>query len=67
MAPAPAAGRELAVLARATRRDQAQLALASPLTGPSGDVIALIPRLARPPLGAELISRPLRRHEVQAA
>lgn len=27
----------------------------------SGDVIALIPRLARPPLGADLVARPLRR------
>ncbi|MEU4603975.1 LysR family transcriptional regulator [Kribbella sp. NPDC023972] len=36
----------------------------------SGDVIALIPRLARPPLGSELVSRPLRRQpkrEVHAA
>ena len=36
----------------------------------SGDVIALIPRLARPPLGEELVSRPLRRQpkrEVHAA
>ncbi|MEU4389534.1 LysR family transcriptional regulator [Kribbella sp. NPDC023855] len=36
----------------------------------SGDVIALIPRLARPPLGEELASRPLRRQprrEVHAA
>ena len=36
----------------------------------SGDVIALIPRLARPPLGAGLTSRPLRRQptrEVHAA
>ena len=36
----------------------------------SGDVIALIPRLARPPLGDGLVSRPLRRQptrEVHAA
>ena len=36
----------------------------------AGDVIALIPRLARPPLGDVLVSRPLRRQprrEVQAA
>ena len=36
----------------------------------AGDVIALIPRLARPPLGAGLVSRPLRRppkREVHAA
>jgi len=36
----------------------------------SGDVIALIPRLARPPLGEGLVSRPLRRQpkrEVHAA
>ncbi|HWO66365.1 MAG TPA: LysR substrate-binding domain-containing protein, partial [Umezawaea sp.] len=36
----------------------------------SGDVIALIPRLARPPLGGELVSRTLRRQpkrEVGAA
>jgi DNA-binding transcriptional LysR family regulator len=36
----------------------------------SGDVVALIPRLARPPLGAGLVSRPLRRQpkrEVHAA
>ena len=36
----------------------------------SGGVIALIPRLARPPLGEELVSRPLRRQptrEVHAA
>jgi DNA-binding transcriptional LysR family regulator len=36
----------------------------------SGDVIALIPRLARPPLGSELVARPLRRQpkrEVHAA
>jgi DNA-binding transcriptional LysR family regulator len=36
----------------------------------AGDVIALIPRLARPPLGKQLISRPLRRQpkrEVHAA
>lgn len=36
----------------------------------SGEVIALIPRLARPPLGDDLVARPLRRpptREVQAA
>ncbi|OLF12610.1 LysR family transcriptional regulator [Actinophytocola xanthii] len=36
----------------------------------AGEVIALIPRLARPPLGGELVSRPLRRQprrEVHAA
>ena len=36
----------------------------------SGDVLALIPRLARPPLGEELVCRPLRRQptrEVHAA
>lgn len=36
----------------------------------SGDVIALIPRLARPPLGVGLVSRPLRRQpkrEIHAA
>ncbi|UOX89215.1 LysR substrate-binding domain-containing protein [Amycolatopsis sp. FBCC-B4732] len=36
----------------------------------AGEVIALIPRLARPPLGEELVSRPLRRppkREVHAA
>jgi DNA-binding transcriptional LysR family regulator len=36
----------------------------------SGDVVALVPRLARPPLGDELVSRPLRRRpkrEVHAA
>ncbi len=36
----------------------------------SGDVVALIPRLARPPLGEELVARPLQRQpkrEVRAA
>jgi DNA-binding transcriptional LysR family regulator len=36
----------------------------------AGEVVALIPRLARPPLGAELVWRPLRRQpkrEVRAA
>jgi DNA-binding transcriptional LysR family regulator len=36
----------------------------------SGDVVALIPRLARPPLGQDLVSRPLRRQpkrEIHAA
>jgi DNA-binding transcriptional LysR family regulator len=36
----------------------------------AGDVVALIPRLARPPLGEDLVARPLRRQprrEVHAA